>query len=165
MGTGKRNRRRECTKGGKTRTRADGVVKENGSVRDTPSPPQQTTTNGAELREGGGQTTAPADIEGNKGDEPGYTPTPEDLRLLEVYGDWVHAKPGTHLNGDIGDNAAWQAWWHDREVTPSRRYDAPSRKVRRRFVETLGGDLRGVQERQWNSERFIFFQTVILQQA
>ena len=41
----------------------------------------------------------------------------------------------------------------------------PSRRVGRRFVGMLGDDLRGVQDRLWNSERFIFFQTVILQQA
>ena len=45
-----------------------------------------------------------------QGDDQGYTPTPEDLRLPEVYGDWVHANPGTQLDGGIGgigDNAAW----------------------------------------------------------
>ena len=35
----------------------------------------------------------------------------------------------------------------------------------RRFVETLGEELHEVQDRQWNSERFIVFQTVILQVA
>ena len=48
-------------------------------------------------------------------------------------------------------------------VMPSRRYDAPSGKVGRQFVEMLGGELRGVWERHWNSERFIVFHTVILQ--
>ena len=68
-----------------------------------------------------------------------YIPTPEDLHLREFYGDWVHANPGTHLDSRIGDNAAWQAWWRDLAFMPSRRYDAPSRKVGRRFVEALGG--------------------------
>ena len=48
------------------------------------------------------------------GDEPGYNPTPEDLRLRKVYRDWVHANPGTHLDGGIHDDLAWQAWWYDR---------------------------------------------------
>ena len=48
---------------------------------------------------------------------------------------------------------------------PSKRYDAPSGKVRRRFVGTLGEELKGVWDRQWNSEWFIVFQTVILQRA
>ena len=39
------------------------------------------------------------DGEGTAGDVPGYQPTLEDLRLREVYGDWVHEKTGTHLDG------------------------------------------------------------------
>ena len=70
---------------------------------------------------------------------PCYTPNPEDLRLREVYRDWVHANPGTHLEGGIGDNVAWQAWWRDLAVMPSRHYDMPSGKVGRRFVRTLRG--------------------------
>ena len=44
-------------------------------------------------------------------------------------------------------------------------YNAPSRKVGRRFVVDLLEDLCGVQDRRWNSERFNAFQTVILQLA
>ena len=58
--------------------------------------------------------TTPVEGEGAAGDEPGYNPTPEDLRLWEVYGEWVHASPVTHLDGGILDDPAWQAWWHDR---------------------------------------------------
>ena len=96
---------------------------------------------------------------------PGYNPTPEDLRLQEVYGDWVHANPGTHLDGGVRGDSAWQAWWRDLVVMPSRRYDAPSGKVGRRFVGTLGEELKEVRDRRWNLERFIVFQTVILQRA
>ena len=48
---------------------------------------------------------------------------------------------------------------------PSRRYDAPSGKVGRRFVGMIGAEMKGVRDRRWNSERFIVFQTVILQRA
>ena len=48
---------------------------------------------------------------------------------------------------------------------PSRRYDAPSGKVGRRFVGILGAEMKGVWDQRWNSERFIVFQTVILQRA
>ena len=48
---------------------------------------------------------------------------------------------------------------------PLRRYDAPSGKVGRRFIGTLGEELKGVQDRRWNLERFIIFQTVILKRA
>ena len=95
-------------------------------------------------------------------DDLGYTPTPEDLHLQEVYGDWVHANPGTHLDDGIGNNAAWLALWHDLAVLPSRRYEAPSGRVGRRFVMTLGKELWGVRDRLLNSERLIIFQTVIL---
>ena len=45
--------------------------------------------------------------EGARGDVPGYVPTQEDLRLWEVYGDWVHRNPGTHLDGGVADDSAW----------------------------------------------------------
>ena len=48
---------------------------------------------------------------------------------------------------------------------PSRRYDAPSEKFGRHFVETLWGGLRRVRDRKWESERFIVFHTAILQRA
>ena len=48
---------------------------------------------------------------------------------------------------------------------PSRRYDALGGKIGRRFVRTLGLEMQGVRNRWWNSERFIVFQTVILQQS
>ena len=50
-------------------------------------------------------------------------------------------------------------------VMPSRRYDTPSGKFGRRFVVALVGYLRWLRDRLWNSERFVVFQTVILQQA
>ena len=122
-------------------------------------------TSRAERRGGSNQRLDPADRKGEGGDISGYTPTPEDLRLQEVYEDWVHPKPDTRLDGGIGDDEKWQGWWRDLTVMPSRRYDAPSGKVGRRFVVALVGEMRGVRDRLWNSERFIIFQTVILKQS
>ena len=59
----------------------------------------------------------------------------------------------------------WHAWWRELAVMTSRHYDAPSGRVGRRFVRTLGDNQRGVQDRLWNSERLIVFQMVILQQS
>ena len=73
-------------------------------------------------------TTSSDDGEGMAGDMPGYQPTPEDLRLWEVYGDWLHVNLGTHRDGSVRDDSAWKVWWHDLAVMPSRRYDAPSGK-------------------------------------
>ena len=63
----------------------------------------------------------------------------------------------------IHNNSAWQAWWRDLAVVPSRHYDLPSGRVGKRFGGTLGVELNGVQDRLCNLERFIVFQAVILQ--
>ena len=55
----------------------------------------------------GNQTLDPAYREGDRGDVPDYAPTPEDIRPQEVYRGWVHANPGTHLNGEFGDDKMW----------------------------------------------------------
>ena len=47
----------------------------------------------------------------------------------------------------------------------SQRYDAPSGKVGQHFVVALMEELRGVRDIRWNLERFIIFQTVIMQRA
>ena len=109
-----------------------------------PRSPHSPSSNGNQKSEaagGGDQTLEPADGGGERGNVPGYTPTPEDLRLREVYGDWVHVNPGTYLENGIGDNETWQMWWCDLAVMPSWRYDSPSGKVGRRFVVALVGGL------------------------
>ena len=67
-------------------------------------------------------TWGKADGEGEIRDDPGYNPTPEELRIQEVYGDWVHSNPGTHLDGRIKDDGKWQGWWRDLAVMSLRRY-------------------------------------------
>ena len=93
-GTVKRKRRRGGVKGGQPshqtpRMRPGRAAKEMG-----------------EGKAGGNTATTPLEGERTAGDEPGYTPTPEDLHLQEVYGDWVHANPGTHLDEGIRDDSA-----------------------------------------------------------
>ena len=153
-GEGKRKRRR-------------GRLKENAATRTTRAQTRTEATGKGEDKSAGGRETEtpPEEGEGTAGEVPGYKPTAEDLGLREIYGDWVHANPGTHLDGGVCNNSEWQAWWRDLAVMPSRRYDVPSGKVRRRFVRTLREELKGVRDRRWNSERFIIFQTVTLQQA
>ena len=43
------------------------------------------------------ETAKPGNGDGENGDVPGFVPTPADLCLREVYGDWVRGNPGTHL--------------------------------------------------------------------
>ena len=94
---------------------------------------------GEEKLSGGRETeTTPEEGKGKAVDVPRYNPTLEDLRLQEVYGDWVHANPGTHLDRGVRNDSACQAWWRDLAVMPLRRYGTPSGRFGRRFVETLG---------------------------
>ena len=47
----------------------------------------------------------------------------------------------------------------------TQRYDIPSGKVGKRFVGILYVELDGVCARNWNAERVIVFQSIILQRA
>ena len=69
--------------------------------RTVPSIPPRPSPRASKKR---GDDNAPcntADGEGESGNVFGYFPKPEDLRLPEVYGDWVHGNPGTHLDDGI----------------------------------------------------------------
>ena len=103
--------------------------------------------------------------EGPVGDLPGNVITGEEQRIQEVYRDWMHSNDGAHTSGGIQDKKEWQTRWKPLAVMTTRRYDAPSRRVKHRFVHALTMDLTGVLERRWNAERFIVFQTVIIQRA
>ena len=46
---------------------------------------------------------------------------------------------------------------------PTQRYDVPSGRIGNRFFVILSVELDGIQNCQWNEERVIVFQTVILQ--
>ena len=48
---------------------------------------------------------------------------------------------------------------------PPQRYDAPSGRVGRLFVQAVADELKGVVQCSWNSERFVVFQAVILQRS
>ena len=61
----------------------------------------------AQRRGAADETEKTAEGEGERGDVPGYVPTPEDLRLREVYGDWVHGNLGTHLDGGVAEYGLW----------------------------------------------------------
>ena len=85
--------------------------------------------------------------------------------IYGVYQDWVHQNPGDHLDGGIAEDIKWKAWWEKIVCIPTQRYDAPSGKVGKRFVGILSVELDGICARKWNTERVIFFQSVILQRA
>ena len=108
-----------------------------------------------EATEGGGEGTAE--------DLPGYVLTGEDQRMQNIYGDWVHSNNGAHLSTGIQDDKEWQYHWKTLVVITARRYNAPSRRVGHRLVHALAAELTGFWQHHWNTERVIFFQTVILQ--
>ena len=40
----------------------------------------------------------------------GFNTVPSNLRLLEVYGDYIHQNYGTHVYDGIADNIVWKRW-------------------------------------------------------
>ena len=81
---------------------------------------QKGTEAQARRRDATDKTEETAEGEGERGDVPGYVLTPEDLRLREVYGDWVHGNLGTHLDGGVKEDGLWQGWWRDLAFMPPR---------------------------------------------
>jgi hypothetical protein len=72
---------------------------------------------------------------------------------------------GSHLDGGIKEDGAWQERWRKLIALPSQCYDAPNGAVGRRFVNILALELEGIRQHKWNSERFLVFQMVILQRS
>jgi hypothetical protein len=58
------------------------------------------------------------------GNLPGATISEADLKMMTVYGDFVHQNDGTHLDGGVG----------------------------RRFIRILTKELDGIVSQKWNSE-------------
>jgi hypothetical protein len=75
------------------------------------------------------------------GDLPGAVISEADLKMKEVFGDYVHQNDGSHLDGGIKEDGAWQEQWRKLIALPSQRYDAPNGAVGRRFVNILALDL------------------------
>ena len=92
----------------------------------------------------------------------GYVPTPADLLLKEVYGDYVHDNAGHHLDGGVSDDLLWQQRWLRMAQLSAKTYDVPNGPVGRQFVVMLTAEMKGVRTRKWNSERPLIFPKVIL---
>ena len=74
------------------------------------SPPPWEETDKAGRRGGTYTQSEPQYWEGEESNFPGYSPTPEDLRLKEICGDRVHAKAGYHLHRGVADDVVWKGW-------------------------------------------------------
>ena len=81
----------------------------------------------------GGDATPPEE----NSDLPGFTPERAHLLLQGAYGDFPHHNDGSHLDGGISDNAAWQCRWRQLVAQSASWYATPSESVRRRFTEIL----------------------------
>ena len=95
-------------------------------------------------------------------DIPGFAPERAHLLLQGVYGDFPHHNDGSHLDGGITDDAAWQSRWRRISVQSAGWYATPSGAAGRRFTVILAAEWPGVLNRSWNSERPLVFDHVVL---
>ena len=77
----------------------------------------------------------------------------------------MKSNDGTHLSGIILDNQELHIRWRNMAFMPVRQYNAPSRRVGRRFIQVLAVELTIFQQHCWNAERFVVFHMVILKRA
>ena len=95
-------------------------------------------------------------------DLPVFTPEREHLLLQGVYGDFLHHNDGSHLDGGIADNAAWQRRWRRLVAKSASWYATPYGAVGRRFTAILAAEWWGVISQSWNSEISLIFTHVVL---
>ena len=81
----------------------------------------------------GGDTTP---LEENA-DLPGLIPEHAHLLLQGVYGDFPHHNDGSHLDGGIADDAAWQHRLRRLTAQSASWYATPSGEVGCRFTAIL----------------------------
>ena len=76
-------------------------------------PPSQTTPPGDKVEEPEAPTQMPT------GDLPDVMVTDVDRKLMGVCRDCIHQNDGTHLDGGVEDDAAWQARWRKLVALPA----------------------------------------------
>ena len=93
-----------------------------------------------------------------------YVSSQADRKLDSLYGDHAHDNDGTHLDGGIGagENAKWIRYWKRCVQIKPLWYKNPQGRIGKNFIRKLAMLLRGVRNRDWNSERVIVFPAVIL---
>ena len=91
-----------------------------------------------------------------------FTPERAHLLLQVVYGDFLHHNDGSHLDGEITDDAAWKSHWRRLAALSASWYATPSGTVGCRFTEILAAEWRGVILRIWNSMSTVVFAHVVM---
>ena len=90
------------------------------------------------------------------------TVLPKDLKLQEVYGNYVHQNPGTHLTRGIVEDAVWQDRWTLLVALPTFKYNCPGGAIGKDFVTLMTALWEGIMDDKHNSEFPIVFMMVIL---
>ena len=70
----------------------------------------------------------------------------------EVYRDYIHQNPGTHLMGGITNDSIWQEHWQWLVSFHLHAHDVPSSAIGKQFVEKVAKELKGIKSSNWNSE-------------
>ena len=96
---------------------------------------------------------------------PSNTASPADLKLQEVYGDYVHQNPGTHLTRGILDDAVWQDRWRRLPALPTSRYNCLDEAVGKNFITMMSVLWEGIMEAKHNAKKPMVFMAVILQKC
>ena len=72
---------------------------------------------------------------------------------------------GKLLDGGVTDDLRWQRFFDCLSNIPTRRYYLPRGPIGRSFIAQLIVEFEGVMNQDWNSERLLVFQIVILQKT
>ena len=74
-------------------------------------------------------TVAESDLEG-------YAVIFQDAWMKEVYEDYVHKNPGTHLHGAVSaeEDMQWQRWWATLVGAPKHQFKLPSGTIENKLL-------------------------------
>ena len=96
------------------------------------------------------------------GDLPGEPISEVDKMMYEIYGDKVYQNNGTHLDGGIQDDEAWQTRYTQLANLPQFHYDPPKGTVGKRLAKMCTKELKSIRERHSNSKRLLTMLTCLL---
>ena len=92
----------------------------------------------------------------------GFTLDRVHLLLQEFYGDFPHHNDGSHLDGEVVDNANWQRCWRGLVAQSTSWYSMPFGVVGRCFTAILTAEWWWVLIRSWNSKRTLLFSDIVI---
>lgn len=87
---------------------------------------------------------------------------PYNQKLDDVYGDHLHAYPGTHLNGGICDDPFWQTSFEQIMELPQQMFTVPNNAIVKRIITINSSLFDDIVARKCNGEKLLVFLSVIL---